>query len=46
VPPGREYLGLDNVSVSAVPMPAAVWLFGTGFLAMLGMSKVRRNLFD
>ena len=45
VPPGREYLGLDNVSVSAVPMPAAVWLFGTGFLAMLGMSKVRRNLF-
>jgi hypothetical protein len=38
VPAGREYLGLDNVSVSAVPAPAAVWLFGTGFLTLLGMS--------
>jgi hypothetical protein len=46
LPVGGAYIGLDNVSVSAVPMPAAVWLFGTGFLAMLGMSRVRRGLFD
>jgi hypothetical protein len=45
LPVGAAYIGLDNVSVSAVPMPAAVWLFGTGFLAMLGVSKVRRGLF-
>jgi hypothetical protein len=46
LPVGREYIGLDNVNVSPVPMPAAVWLFGSGFLAMLGMSKVRRGFFD
>ena len=46
LPAGREYIGLDNVNVSPVPMPAAVWLFGSGFLAMLGMSKVRRGFFD
>jgi len=46
LPAGGQYIGLDNVNVSAVPMPAAIWLFGTGFLAMLGMPKVRRGLFD
>ena len=46
LPAGRQYIGLDNVNVSPVPMPAAVWLFGSGFLAMLGMSKVRRGFFD
>jgi len=32
---------LDNVSytVSAVPLPATVWLFGTGLLGLIGVSR-------
>ncbi len=34
---------LNNVSApSAVPMPAAIWLFGSGLLALLGLSR-RKN---
>lgn len=32
-------LMLDNVSVSAVPVPAAVWLFGSGLLGLVGYSR-------
>jgi hypothetical protein len=28
-----------TVSVSAIPIPAAVWLFGTGILGLIGFSK-------
>jgi len=31
--------GIDNVGVSAVPIPAAVWLFGSGLLGLLGYSR-------
>lgn len=31
-----------SVSVSAVPVPAAVWLFGSGLIALVGISK-RQN---
>lgn len=31
----------DNATVSAVPVPAAAWLLGTGLLAMLGMDRGR-----
>ena len=41
--PAGLYIGLDNVSVvAAVPLPAAAWLFGTGLLTLLGVSKKRR----
>ena len=31
-----------NLSVSPVPIPAAVWLFGTGILGLIGFSKRRK----
>ncbi len=37
--------GSDSVSlgvVSAVPLPAAVWLFGTGLLSLIGFSKRKK----
>jgi len=33
----------DVVPVSAVPVPAAVWLFISGFAGLLGTAKIRRN---
>ena len=29
----------DSFSVTAVPVPAAVWLFGSGLLALVGLSR-------
>ena len=33
---------IDNVTVSAVPLPAAVWLLGSGILGLVGMSRRRK----
>ncbi len=33
------HLHFDNISVSQVPVPAAVWLFGSGLMGLLGMKK-------
>jgi len=30
---------IDNVSVSPVPVPAAVWLFGSGLLGLIGAAR-------
>ena len=30
---------LDSVSVSAVPLPAAIWLFGSGLIGLIGMRR-------
>jgi hypothetical protein len=39
------YLQLDNIvvdaSVSQVPVPAAVWLFGSGLMGLLGFNRKR-----
>ncbi len=32
---GGETTGIDNVSLSAVPLPASVWLFGSGIIGLL-----------
>jgi len=37
-----SYNYLDNISVSAVPVPAAIWLFGTGLLGLTGFSRKRK----
>jgi hypothetical protein len=39
-----ESWGLDNVrvDVAAVPVPAAVWLFGSGLLGLVGVARRKR----
>lgn len=32
----------DNVTVSAVPVPAAAWLFGSGLLGLIGVAKRKK----
>ena len=39
---GVDYSGLMIVSANAVPVPAAVWLFGTGILGLIGFGKRRK----
>jgi len=39
---GSQYIGLDNVSVSAAPIPAAVWLFGSGLLGLVGIARRKK----
>lgn len=42
---GREYIGLDNVSVleiGAIPIPAAFWLFGSALIALAGFGRKTR----
>ncbi len=41
LPAGNAYIGLDNVSVNAVPEPNLVWLFGVGAV-LVGVRKIRR----
>lgn len=42
--PGYTYSAIDNITIntSAVPIPAAVWLFGSGLLSLIGFSKRKR----
>jgi len=35
---------IDSVNVSTVPVPAAVWLFGSGLLGLIGFSKRKKAL--
>ncbi|WP_155325819.1 VPLPA-CTERM sorting domain-containing protein [Desulfosarcina ovata] len=30
---------IDNVSVSAVPVPAAVWLLGSGLIGLISVKR-------
>jgi hypothetical protein len=36
-------LAIDNVTVSAVPIPAAVWLFGSGLVGLVGVARRRKK---
>ena len=33
----------DDVSLTAVPVPAAVWLFGSGLLGLVGMARRKKT---
>ena len=33
---------VDDVSISAVPVPAAAWLFGSGLLGLAGISRRKK----
>lgn len=39
---GVEFVGLNEITVSAVPIPAAVWLFGSGVIGMLGCMRKKK----
>lgn len=34
---------MSNISLTVVPVPAAVWLFGSGLLALVGMTRRKVN---
>jgi hypothetical protein len=41
--PGRlAYMGIDGIDLSAIPVPAAFWLFGSSLIGLLNVSKFRR----
>lgn len=40
VPLGNEYIGVDRVSVNAIPEPAAVWMVGLGVVVLLAVGKL------
>jgi hypothetical protein len=42
---GGDNLGaiLDNINVSAVPLPAAVWLFGSGLMGFLALRRKAKS---
>lgn len=37
-------LGIDNIKVSAVPVPAAVWLFGSAILGLVGVGRRKKSV--
>ncbi len=39
---GSAYPGLDAVSLTAVPLPAAVWLLGSGLLGLASLRRARK----
>lgn len=41
-PSGVVYDNLNFAEVSAVPVPAAVWLFGSGLLGLVGVARRRK----
>jgi hypothetical protein len=40
---GYETIGMDNIAyVSAIPVPAAIWLFGSGMLGLIGIARRKK----
>jgi hypothetical protein len=40
--PGQGAIFFDDAKVEIVPVPAAVWLFGSGLLGMVGMTRRKK----
>lgn len=40
---GTQYSELFNVTISKVPVPAAVWLFGSGLIGLVGIARRRKK---
>jgi hypothetical protein len=41
VPLGNEYIGLDKISVNAIPEPDVGWIIGSGVVLLLGAMRKR-----
>ena len=39
---GTQYSELFNVTITQVPVPAAVWLFGSGLLGLVGVARRKK----
>jgi hypothetical protein len=39
----RDRFFIDNLRVNAVPVPAAIWLFGSGIVALVGFARKNRK---
>ena len=39
----RDVAGLDNIQLSSVPIPATVWLFGSGLLGLIGIARRKKT---
>ena len=40
--PTASPFSVDNIRLSAVPIPAAVWLFGSGLIGLIGIAKRKK----
>ena len=40
---GNSEVGIYMVRTSAVPIPAAVWLFGSGLIGLVGMARRKKS---
>jgi len=36
-------IGFDNLTFNAVPVPAAVWLFGSGLIGLIGIARRKKS---
>ncbi len=43
-PTTNSAVGIDNINVSAVPLPAAVWTFLAGFMGLLALGRRKQNI--
>ena len=39
--PGGIRLYLDDITIIATPLPAAIWLFGSGLMVLTGISRIK-----
>ena len=40
----RNVLAIDNIELTAVPLPAAVWLFGSALIGLASIRKSKKNI--